>query len=285
VRLEGERGTGKNLAARFLHRLWRGPAAPFVEVNIAAISAGPGREQGELVGWRRGAFTGAVQDLPGLLELANDGTAFLNEIGIASLTVQWLLLRLLDEPAVTRLGEHRDRRLNLRLITATNENLEAAVHRGAFREDLFDRLGLVTVRMPSLRDRLEDVPALAARIMRQKAAAVGVAPCELGPIELGRLMTYRWPGNVRELEGTIEYILTFGQLPKRLTRGGRTRGWRADLEKCVAAHHGNMSAAARELGVARSTLYEARRRHPRDRPPKVSGSKRRGRNSDTPEHE
>lgn len=282
VRLEGERGTGKNLAAQYLHRLWRPPGAPFVEINLAAISAAEGRELGELLGWTNGAFTGAVRDLPGLLEMANGGTPFFNEVGTASPQLQKILLRVLEHHDVRRLGERRDRHLDLRIITATNEDLEAAVERREFRRDLFDRLGQVVVWMPPLRERLEDLPAIAAGMMQRKAAAVGVAPLALGPAVLDRLLRHRWPGNVRELESTIETLLTFGQLPDHLKRvTGKGRDWRADLEQCVAEHHGNMSAAAHALGVARSTLYRALGRRAPGAALEVSDGDRLGHQSDT----
>jgi two-component system NtrC family response regulator len=287
VRLEGERGTGKNLAAQYLHRLWRPPGAPFVELNVAAISAADGRELAEVFGHSIGAFTGAVRDLPGLLEEAHQGTAFLNELGTASATVQKVLLRVLDrglDPrrVVRRLGEHRDRPLDIRVITATNEDLEAAVARGAFRPDLFDRLGRVTVRMPALRDRLPDVPALAAAILRRRTVEIGVPPPVLDPGTLDRLRRYRWPGNVRELESAMEVFFTFGHLPEHLNRV-TGKGWDcpADHRKHLTEHDGNVSEAARALGIARSTLYEALRRRTLDERPQVSGSERHGHLSDT----
>ncbi len=282
VRLEGERGTGKNLAAQYLHRLWRPPGASFAEVNLAWISAAEGRELGELLGWSHGAFTGAVRDLPGLLEMAHDGTAFFNEIGTASPSVQKILLRLLEQHDVQRLGERRERRLTLRIISATNEDLKTAVRRKEFREDLFDRLGYVVVSMPPLRDRLEDLPAMAAGLMERLAAAAGVAPLALSPAVLERLRHHRWPGNVRELESTIEAYLTFGELPEHLNRvTGKGRAWRQDLKRCVAEHDGNTTAVARALGVARSTLYEAMGKDARRSRSRVSASLRRGHQSDT----
>jgi DNA-binding NtrC family response regulator len=280
VRLEGERGTGKNLAAQYLHRLWRPPGAPFVEINLAAVSAADGRELGELLGWTSGAFTGAQRDLPGLLEMAHDGSPFLNELATASPRLQLILLRLLERHDVQRLGERRERHLDLRIISATNEDLKAAVARREFRADLFDRLGQVVIRMPALRDRVEDLPAIATGMMQRLAAAVGVAPLALGPAVLDRLRRYHWPGNLRELESTIEAFLTFGQLPEhfnRVTGKGWDRG--TDLEQRLAEHDGNVSALARAVGKARSTVYEALGR--RSRSGRVSGSLRRGHLSDT----
>ncbi|MBI4421502.1 MAG: sigma-54-dependent Fis family transcriptional regulator [Gemmatimonadetes bacterium] len=257
ARLEGERGTGKNLAARYLHRLMKRPEAPFVEGNIAAISAGAGRELGELVGWRRGAFTGAVYDQPGLLEQAHGGIAFLNELGTASPDVQLALLRLMEERRVYRLGDSCGRLVRVRIVVATNEDLERAVRRGSFRRDLYDRLGLLLVEMPPLRDRIEDIPQLVSAIMVRKAKEAEIEPSELRPLDLDPLMTYSWPGNVRELEIVLEYVLTFGRLPPRVTRAvGRSRSWRPQVDEELARHGGNKSQTARALGVARSTLLK-----------------------------
>lgn len=255
VRVEGPRGTGKNLAARFLHYASRRTGA-FVRCGLNVVSAAEGRELAELFGWARGAFTGAMHAEPGVFERAHEGTAFLNELGIASQRVQEILLHLLDERTVQRIGEHVPRPVNVRVVFATNVPLDAAVRVGAFRADLYDRLGLHVVRMPALSARMEDLPELAAAILVRKAREAGVDAPQLPPTDIDRLMTYDWPGNVRELENALEHFVVFRRLPPSIPRARRpARAWRAavaaSLEKCG----GNKSAAARALGISRKTLH------------------------------
>lgn len=255
VRIEGARGTGKNLAARFLHDASRRTGA-FVRCGLNVVSAAEGRELAELFGWARGAFTGAVQAEAGVFERAHEGTAFLNELGIASPRVQEILLHLLDEKTVQRIGEHVPRPVNVRVVFATNLRLEAAVRAGAFRADLYDRLGLQVVRMPTLRARMEDLPELAAAILVRKAREAGVDAPQLAPADIDRLMTYEWPGNVRELENALEHYVVFRHLPPHIPRARRpARAWQAAVAASLEQYGGNKSAAARALGISRKTLH------------------------------
>lgn len=255
VRIEGPRGTGKNLAARFLHNASRRTGA-FVRCGLNVVSAAEGRELAELFGWARGAFTGAVHGQPGVFERAHEGTAFLNELGVASRRVQEILLHLLDERAVQRIGEPVPRPVNVRVVFATNVSLEKAVRAGAFRADLYDRLGLHVVEMPALGARMEDLPELAAAIIVRKAREAGVEPPELRPADVDRLMTYHWPGNVRELENALEHFVVFRRLPASIPRSRRpARVWRAAVTASLEQCGGNKSAAARALGISRKTLH------------------------------
>lgn len=167
VRIEGPSGSGKSVAARLLHEWSPLASGPFVSCNVGMIASG--LEIGELVGHARGAITGAVSDRVGVFEAAHGGTLFLDEIGTASPTVQRALLQLIEEGSVRRLGEHRERQVRVRLVFATNADLEAAVLAGDFRVDLLHRLGLLIVKMPSLARHREDIPALANEILAEKA--------------------------------------------------------------------------------------------------------------------
>ena len=255
VRIEGARGTGKNLAARLLHDA-SGRSGAFVRCGLHLVSAAEGRELAELFGWARGAFTGAVHAEPGVFERAHRGTAFLNELGIASPRVQEILLHLLEERTVQRIGEHVPRPVDVRVVFATNVQLEAAVAAGRFRADLYDRLGLHVVQMPTLSARMEDLPELVAAILIRKAAEARVEAPELPPADLDRLMSYEWPGNVRELENALEHFLVFRRLPSPVPRARRGKhAWHAAVLKSLEQTGGNKSAAARALGISRKTLH------------------------------
>ncbi len=258
VRIEGPTGSGKRIAARLLHALSARAAAPFVLCNLNMIA--DGREHAELVGWVRGAFTGAVSDHAGDFEVSHGGVVFLDEIGAATPTVQLALLQLVDEGAVRRIGDHRVRFVDARVVCATNVDLEAAVAGGRFREDLFFRLGPHVVRMPALVEHREDMPELVAAILARKAREAGLTVRELRPEELEYLMAYDWPGNVRELEHLVEHFVTWGRLPANLAEGSLRSGWRRRVDQVLARHRGNKTAAARELGVSRQALYEALQR-------------------------
>jgi DNA-binding NtrC family response regulator len=262
VRIEGERGTGKNVAAQLLHRV-SGRSGSFVKCGLNVVSANEGREVAELVGWARGAFTGAVRGQAGVFEDAHGGTAFLNEMGLASRRVQEVLLELLEDQVVRRLGERRSRPVNVRVICATNTDLEAAVQAGTFREDLYDRLGVLVIRMPALREHLEDLPELASAILTRKAEQAGVRPPDLQPRDLNRFLSYEWPGNVRELEKALEHYVTFRRLPAFFPSPKRqVRSWHVLVQQYLAQCDGNKSAAARALGVTRQGLIKYLRQRP-----------------------
>jgi two-component system NtrC family response regulator len=254
VRIEGPSGTGKRIAARMLHALSSRGAQPFVRCNLNMIA--DGREHAELVGWARGAFTGAVSDHAGDFEAAHRGILFLDEVGAATAKVQLALLQLVDEGTVRRIGEHRERYVDVRLVCATNADLEAEVAAGRFREDLFFRLGRHVVRMPALAEHREDIPDLVVAILAGKTREAGLRAREPSAAEMEQLMTYDWPGNVRELEHVMEHFVTWGNLPVDLARDGLRSVWRRRVDEVLARHRGNKAATARELGISRQALYD-----------------------------
>jgi two-component system nitrogen regulation response regulator GlnG len=202
VLLRGESGTGKELIARAVHENSRRKGRAFVPVNCAAIP----REllESELFGHEKGAFTGAVAARRGRFEQADGGTIFLDEVGDMDLSLQTRLLRVLQERRIERVGGESSLAVDVRIIAATNHDLDAAVARRAFREDLFYRLNVVTIHLPPLRDRREDVPALAAHFLAGFAAEQGAAPKLCSPESLALLSAFGWPGNVRELENVVK---------------------------------------------------------------------------------
>ena len=208
ILLRGESGTGKELVARAAHRNSARADRPFIAINCAAIP--DTLLESELFGHEKGAFTGAIALKKGKLELADGGTLFLDEIGELPLPLQAKLLRALQEREFERVGGTRPLRVDFRLIAATNRDLEAAVKSGAFRQDLFYRLNVVSLVLPPLRDRREDIPALADYFVRKHAVRSGRHVHGLHPDALARLMKYDWPGNVRELENVIEQALALG---------------------------------------------------------------------------
>lgn len=268
VLIEGESGTGKELAARAIHQ-WSGRSGSFVPINCGAITAE--LMESELFGHVKGAFTGAHQVREGLFTYANNGTLFLDEIGEMPLPMQVHLLRVLEEHTIRPVGSNREIPVDVRIIAATNRDLNEEVERGNFRQDLFYRLNVVTVRMPTLRERLEDIPELVDFFMQKMAADMGVPPHQMGNRELVQLRSYSWPGNVRELKNVIERCLLLDQSPDQCLKGisatgevtGLTDGSDVLLLEEIEKRHilkvldmegGNKSAAARLLGVSRKTL-------------------------------
>ncbi len=255
VRIEGPSGSGKGLAARELHRLSSLRDGPFVQCSVNALP--DGIEVAELVGYARGAFTGAVSDRAGLFEAANGGTLFVDEIATASSRTQLALLQLVDEGTFQRLGERRSRKVSVRVVFATNANLEEAVKAGLFREDLFHRMGVLVVQMPGLSDHREDIPELAATILCRKAREAARDCPRLTQAALDRLVAFDWPGNVRQLEHAMEHYVAFGKLPDLVRRPGRKRSdWEGELDETLRRNDGEVSAAARALRISRKTLYK-----------------------------
>lgn len=210
VLIQGETGTGKELVARALHDRSARRLAPFVKVNCAALPAG--LVESEFFGHEKGAFTGAVTGRRGRFELADGGTIFLDEVGEVSPEVQVKLLRVLQESEFERVGGSNTVKVNVRVIAATNRNLAADVEAGRFRADLFYRLNVFPIQVPSLRDRAADVPMLASFFVTQLSAAIGKKIDRIDPRTLDRLTRYHWPGNIRELRNVLEraVILTAG---------------------------------------------------------------------------
>ena len=202
VLVYGESGTGKEFIVRLIHDQSPRAGGPFVSINCAALTET--LLESELFGHVRGAFTGAVRDKAGLFEVAGDGTLFLDEIGEVAPTVQAKLLRALQEREIRRVGAERTVKVNARVVAATNRDLKAAVAAGTFREDLYFRLGAFVITMPPLRERREDIPALAHDFVRRSAAHVKRDVKTVSAGAMTALMNYHWPGNVRELEHAIE---------------------------------------------------------------------------------
>lgn len=280
VLLLGESGTGKEVVARELHRL--SGREPFVAINCGAIPET--LLESELFGASRGAYTGAGQTRVGLMEEADGGTLFLDEIGDLPLGLQVKLNRALEEGELRRVGESRARQVNLRLIAATHRNLETMVQQGSFRADLFYRLKVMSLVLPPLRERLEDLPLLAARFLSAASARLGTPARRLSPDALATLERAPWPGNVRELKHSLEHAAVMadtetvqvGDLPESLqasaphSRPGtyrdaveraRDTAGRAYLDQLLRRHAGNVTAAAVEAGVERETLHRLLRRH------------------------
>lgn len=255
VRLEGPSGTGKGVAARLLHAESPRARGPFVSCSLATI--GGGTALGELRGYCRGAFTGAHTDRAGVLEAAQGGTCFLDEIGVASPPVQKALMDFVEEGAVRRIGEGRRREIDARVVFATNVDLSALVAAGKFRADLLYRMKQFVVRMPALAERPADIPLLVEYFLVAKAALYARPTPRMSPAEMDRLVAYGWPGNVRELAGALEYRVVLGRLPEALAGQNVPSTWHDDIPDALARCGGNKTAAARVLGVSRTTLYQA----------------------------
>ncbi len=284
VLVEGESGTGKELAARSLHA-YSGRSGSFVPINCGAMA--PELLESELFGHAKGAFTGAHQAREGLFTYAHGGTLFLDEIAEMPLAMQGKLLRVLEDHKVRPVGGNREVAVDVRIIAATNRDLNHEVQAGTFREDLFYRINVLTIRMPGLRERVADIPGLVDYFIQHLAEELSVPPITITEEDLRALQAYDWPGNVRELRNVIERALLLEQSPAdclQLSGGdavhaaeapspmGLNPGLRPDpanvggapatlaaiekqhilavLEQCS----GNKSGAARELGISRKTL-------------------------------
>ncbi|HEX6083492.1 MAG TPA: sigma-54 dependent transcriptional regulator [Thermoanaerobaculia bacterium] len=278
VLIEGESGTGKGVMARLLHNRSPRTRAPFVDLNCAGLS----KEllESELFGHERGAFTNAMNTKPGLFEIAGEGTLFLDEIGEMELTVQARLLKALEEKRFRRVGGVRDMRADFRLIAATNRDLVAEVAAGRFRGDLYYRLNVVRLRMPPLRERMEDLPILVQEILRPLAKEMARPLPKVSPTALKKLESYAWPGNIRELRNVLERaLITLGRdeirsedlileppaTPVATSSSGEpTQEWEirplddmiaSYVAAAVKATDGNVRKAARKLQISPSTLY------------------------------
>ena len=206
VHIAGESGTGKELVAHLIHADGPRRDGPFVPVNCGAIPSE--LMESELFGHKRGSFTGAVADKKGLVQSAEGGTLFHDEVADLPLHMQVKLLRVIQEKAVRPVGEQREQPVDVRILSATHRNLAELVAAGRFREDLYYRINVIEMRVPPLRERVEDIPELAARIMQRIAARLGTAPPRLSEAALAALAAYPFPGNVRELENVLERAMT-----------------------------------------------------------------------------
>jgi len=280
VLITGENGTGKELVARALHRMSPRASKPFVEVNCAAI---PGELiESELFGHMKGSFTGAISDRAGKFEQANKGTLFLDEIGDMSLAAQAKVLRVLQDNVITRIGGAKPISVDVRVIAATNKTLENEIAAGRFREDLYYRLNVVPIHVPSIRERREDIPLLAQYFAAALSAREGIPPRTFTPDALERLSTLDWPGNVRELRNTVERLLILSSETEMTARDiDRLAGQRAlddaglaSLTQCrtfeefkdaaerafllnkLREFDWNVSETARAVEMPRSNLYK-----------------------------
>jgi DNA-binding NtrC family response regulator len=256
VRIEGPSGSGKQVAGRLLHHLSGRPGS-FRACYLNAID--DALALATLTGHARGAFTSAFEDRPGIVELAHRGTLFLDEIGAASEAVQRKLLQLLEDRSVQRIGDHRERPVDVRWVFATNANLDAAVEAKAFREDLYYRLGNLVIRMPSLAERPEDIPDLVAHLFALRTREIGRAVPFPTQRELEELQAFSWPGNVRQLNNFVIHYIVEGCFPS-FDPAPPSTDWRQHLEQTLARHRGNVAAAARALKKSRTTVYQELRR-------------------------
>lgn len=255
VRIEGEIGTGKTVAAALLHALSRRAHAAFMLCSLAGLP--DASAAADLVGWRRGAFTDAREDHAGKIEQAHGGTLCLDEAATLGPACQEVLLQPLGSGVVMRLGETRSRNVDVRIVVATQESLEHLVARGRFRLDLLSRLGNLRVRMPALREHIEDLPLLVDHLLPALAAEAGVPVPHLGDRHLARLMAWRWPDNVRGLRNALQHFIWRGRLPDEIRAMRLGRVERARIAQVLAACRGNKSAAARALGLSRRQLYRS----------------------------
>ena len=279
VLIQGESGTGKELVAHAIHGLSNRAKGKFLAVHCAALS--PQLLESELFGHERGAFTGAVERRLGRFEQANGGTLFLDEIGEIDTNTQVKILRVLgEEHSFERVGGNQSIRVDVRLVAATNKNLRQLVSEGKFRDDLFYRLNVVTINMPPLRDRKEDIPLLVDAFLRQFAKENGKPVRELTSEAMNCIEQYNWPGNIRELRTAIERgvvmsngaKITLRDLPLSLRQQGRTGvlpAGGAEPERILNLHEtenriiaraleesgGNVTEAARKLGISRRTVH------------------------------
>jgi formate hydrogenlyase transcriptional activator len=266
VLIFGETGTGKELVARAVHKRSRRASEAFMRVNCAAIP--PSLVASELFGHEKGAFTGAVQRRLGRFEAADGGTIFLDEVGELPAEAQVSLLRVLQEREIERVGSSHPIAVDVRVLAATNRDLEAAVERGTFREDLFYRLNVFPIRLPPLRERAEDIPILVEYLVDRFAKQTGKVIRNIEKQTLQRLTAYDWPGNVRELQNVIEraVVLSEGETfvideswlaKKRRTGSTLVDGEKAMIEAALADSQGRVAGprgAAAKLGIPRQTL-------------------------------
>jgi DNA-binding NtrC family response regulator len=280
VLLLGETGAGKGVLARWLHRHGRRAGEPFVDLNCAGLS----REllESELFGHERGAFTGAVASKVGLLEAAHRGTLFLDEIGDMDLAIQARLLKVLEEQRFRRVGDVRERRVDIRLISATHHDIEELVRQEKFREDLFYRIGAIPLRVPPLRERREDIVPLAQEMLARLGNDLGRTGTRLSQSACDALINHEWPGNIRELRNVLERALLLARGPvieagmlsletELRTEASPSDGVSPDLsleeverqhiERVLKHEGGHVERAAVRLGISRSTLYQKIKRY------------------------
>ena len=276
VLVTGEHGTGKEVVAQTLHALSSRASMPLVAVNTGALPEGT--FESELFGHVKGAFTDARMDRIGRFELADNGTIFLDEIGNVPIRQQAKLLRVLETGEIERVGSSRTKRVDVRVISATNSNLQDAIAAGNFREDLLFRLNTVEIHVPALRERREDIPALAAHFLKRYAQRYRSPVTGFAATALQAMIQYTWPGNVRELEHTLEraVLMAHGEEIQVSDLGlnvqQRSQGLNLEdlsieevegmlVRKALQRFHGNVSQAAEALGLSRGALYRRMERY------------------------
>ncbi len=272
VVIRGETGTGKGVLANWLHENGDRCDEPFVDLNCAGLS----REflETELFGYEKGAYTGAVNPKPGLLEVAHRGTVFLDEIGDVDLTVQPKLLKVVEEKRFRHLGDVRDRFVDVRLIAATHQDLSKLIEEGKFRSDLYFRISTLLIVIPPLRDRVEDIPVIARELFARISADLRQPHLELSESAIARLQSHPWPGNIRELRNVLERAALYSKKPvldaKDLlfeqavqNSNGHYNGRltlaeleQAHIQNALNEEMGSVAAAAMRLGIPKSTLYQ-----------------------------
>lgn len=278
VLITGESGTGKELAAIAIHSESRRSKGRFVAINCAAIPETI--IESEFFGYKRGAFTGAIRDKKGLIEEADGGTLFLDEVGDLNLYIQAKLLRVLQEGEFRPVGDVKDRRANLRVISATNKNLETEVRKGNFREDLFYRLKVVSIHIPSLGEREDDIPLLAAHFVKKYSDEYGKGTMEIAPSAMAHLIRRRWQGNVREMENVIARAVALsndsiidetdlseeGAVDADNTefRAAKKRAlmnfYKTYISSALIRNKGNISKTAEECSMMRQSLQQIMKR-------------------------
>ena len=275
VLITGEPGTGKEVVARWLHYRSNRADRPLVTVNTGGLSEGV--FESEMFGHVKGAFTDAKADRVGYFELAGHGTLFLDEIGNLPLTQQAKLLRVLESGEYQRVGSSKARKVDVRIITATNSDLERSVADGSFREDLYYRLNTVEIDLPPLRERREDIPLLASHFLRISGSKYGRPDMTFSAGAMDALLRHPWPGNVRELRHAVEravlltedHVVDLEHLGLRQASEGSLRleavpldeAERILIRKALSRNRGNVSRAADDLGLSRSALYRRLKRH------------------------
>lgn len=271
VLLQGETGTGKGVLASWLHENGPRSEEAFVDLNCAGLT----REflESELFGYEKGAFTGAVNAKPGLLEVGHRGTLFLDEIGDVDLTVQPKLLKVLEDKKFRRMGDVRDRFVDVRLVAATHQDLRRLIESKAFRDDLYFRISTVPLALPTLRSRQEDIPQIAATLLQRICSDMARPPVELSTKAVERLQSYYWPGNIRELRNVLERALLLHEVDVLEARHfgfdsphqqppAYDPNWTLEqmesfhIKSTLAAENGNVEKTAKRLGIAKSTLYQ-----------------------------
>jgi len=276
VHVSGETGTGKELVAYAIHNESSRNGAAFVPINCGALPEG--LIESELFGHVKGAFSGAIRDKKGRFELADGGTAFLDEVAELSNNMQAKLLRFLQENQFERVGGEHTLSVDVRIISATNKNLKEAVKKGQFREDLYYRLNVIPIHMPPLRERKIDIPLLIERFLQEAAERYGRDPLKVSTRAMSLLLDYHWPGNVRELQNAVQFAfvkcsdntLEADDLPIELREVEKTCIRRGPAKKlnsegvhaAIIKTGGNKAKAAKLLGVGRATLYRFLSDHP-----------------------